>query len=451
MNRMEEYRDLLQKLEHIPEETERCVDRAKARRRRSRMVWRPLACAAAMFALFVGLVNLNPSVAAACMEIPLLDKLTEAVVFSPSLQRAVEHDYVQPMGLEETQNGVTVRVEHVIVDQKQVNIFYTIQSEEYAFLETRTDIWKADADEGVEAGITFGDTRVTLGAMRHITVDMADGTVPSQMRLMEKVYAVEKTPTAEEPTQEQWDAAFGKAPVASFDILMTFDPYFTAQGRMIYPNERFTIDGNSFTVAEIGIYPSHIRIHIDEDPNNESWIQSLRFDIQLEDGTVIGQDGNSIFAWGDPDSPSMTTYMAESSFFYEADCIRLIVTGADFLEKDFGRTYVNLEKQEAENLPAGLEFVSAIQYGNEWELNFLHPEDGASHVQVFGAFYDENGEQICTNGMWWSGGVGGTVEKPIMREGGYRLKDVTGSEVWLEPNYSYFWYAQEPVVVEIKP
>ena len=451
MNRMEEYRQLMQELDTIPDASFGSVRRARARRSRKQKLWRPIGSLAAVFCLFVGLVNLSPTVAAACMEIPFLDKLTEAVVFSPSLQKAVEHDYVQPLGLEDTKNGITVRVEHVIVDQKQVNIFYTINAEEYEYLTIRSDIWKADADEGVEAGIVYGDTRVTLGAMRHITVDMADGTVPSQMRLIEKVYAAEKSPDADEPTHEQWDAAYEREPIAEFDILMTFDPYFTEQGKISYPNQSFTIDGNTFTIAELGIYPSHIRIHLDEDPNNESWINSLRFDLELEDGTRIGRAGNSISAWGDPDSPSMTTFMAESSYFYEADCIRLIVTGADFLEKDFGQTYVNLETQEAENVPDGHEFVSAIQTGDNWELNFLHPNDGFNHVQVYSGFYDENGDPISSNGMWWHGGAEGTVEEPVMQESGYRLQDVTGTEVWLEPNYSYFWYPEEPVIVEIWP
>ena len=451
MTRMEEYRAMLDQLETIPAEAAGSLQRAKARRRRNHRVLRPLAGIAAAFCMFVGSVNLSPSVAAACMEIPFLDKLTEAVMFSPSLRKAVEHDYVQPLGLEETQNGVTVRVEHVIVDQKQVNIFYTVASEKHPFLAAHADLLEADADEGVKAGIVFGDYRVTMGEMRHIVADFADGTVPSQMRLLVDVMAVEMTADGEEPTNEAWNASRKQEPTASFTFLMTFDPHFTEQGRISHPNQSFTIDGNAFTVSELGIYPSHIRIQIEEDPNNESWINSLRFYLELEDGTVIEKGGSSISAWGDPDTPSMTTYMAESSYFYDADCFRLVITGADFLEKDFGRTYVNLETQTAENIPEGHEFVSAAKVGNNWEVNFLHPDDGVSHVQVYDTFYDADGSRISTDGMWWSGGEDGTIEQPIMRESGYRLKDVSGTEVWLEPSYSYIWYAEEPVIVEIAP
>lgn len=451
MNRMEEYQNLLAAMEQIPPETAGCVERARSRRSRKRLLWRPLASAAAVFAVFVGLVNLSPTVAAACREIPLLEKLTEAVVFSPSLQKAVENDYVQPIGLEETKNSITVRVEHVIVDQKQVNIFYTVASERYDFLTVSADVWKADADEGVEAGIVFGDTRVTHGAMRHITVDMADGVVPSQMRLLVDVYAAEKNADAEEPTHEQWTQAEQTEPVAAFAFLLTFDPTFTEQGRISEPNQTMDLDGNLFTITELGIYPSHIRIGIAEDPDNPCWIRSLRFHLELEDGTIIEAGSAGITAYGNEHTPSMTTYMAESTYFYEADRFRLVVTGADFLEKDFGMTYVNLETQDAENMPAGWVLESTQRVGDNWELKFLYPDDGNTHSQIYTEFYDAEGNRLSTDGMWWSGGEGGTIEAPVMRDAGYRLKGFNGTEVWLQPNYNYFWYPEEPVIVEIEP
>ena len=157
MNRMEEYREMMKRLETVPNEAATAVDRAKVRRVRRKAVWRAMAGVAAVFCVFIGLVNLSPSVAAACMEIPFLDKLTEAVMFSPSLQKAVEHDYVQPMGLEETQSGITVRVEHVIVDQKQVNVFYTVSSDRYNYLVARPDLLDAESGEPAKVASVYGN------------------------------------------------------------------------------------------------------------------------------------------------------------------------------------------------------------------------------------------------------------------------------------------------------
>ena len=80
------------------------VARACARRRRRRWLWRPLPSLAGLFAAFVLLVNVSPTVAHAMSRIPGLDKLAEAVTFSPSLTAAVEHEFVQPVNQEKTEN-----------------------------------------------------------------------------------------------------------------------------------------------------------------------------------------------------------------------------------------------------------------------------------------------------------------------------------------------------------
>lgn len=445
MNRMEEYQEMLQELETVPEATADCVKRAMTRRRRQCQVWRPLASLAAVFCLYIGIVNLSPTVAAACLEIPFLDKLTEAVLFSPSLKKAVENDYVQVMGLEETQNGVTVCVEHVIVDQKQLHIFYTVESD-YDYLVARPDLLEAGTEDGIRAGIVWGNDRVASGEMRHITADFAGGTVPSQVDLTVDVMKVAEN--QEEPTNDQWEAARKQEPIAAFAFRLEFDPLFTEQGRILMLNQSFTLDGNTFTVAELGIYPSHIRIRLEEDPDNPCWLSELRFYLELDDGTTIGTGGNSISAWGDPDTPSTTTYLAESSYFYDADCIRLMITGADLLEKDYGRAYINLETKESENLPLGCEVLDIRKTAEGWELDFVRPDDGTVRSQLFTGVYDAEGNSVATGGMWFSSG---SADNAGMRKFGYVLENVSGHEVWLEPNYTRYWYTDQPVVVELKP
>ena len=80
------------------------------------------------------LVNLSVPFARACGNVPVLRELARAVAWSPSLSAAVENDYVQPIGQSQTVNGITATVEYVIVDQKQVNIFFTLKGEGYETL-----------------------------------------------------------------------------------------------------------------------------------------------------------------------------------------------------------------------------------------------------------------------------------------------------------------------------
>ena len=129
MTRNEEYQALLQELETTPAALDGAVERALRRRkrdRRLRLFGVPAGSLAACFAAFVLLVNLFPPFARACGSVPVLRELAQAVAWSPSLSAAVENDYVQPIGQSQTVNGVTATVEYVIVDRKQLNIFYTL-------------------------------------------------------------------------------------------------------------------------------------------------------------------------------------------------------------------------------------------------------------------------------------------------------------------------------------
>ena len=104
------------------------------------MTVRSLGGLAACFAAFVLLVNYCVPVAYACSKVPVLRELAEAVTFSRSLTDAVENEYVQPMELSQTENGITAEIAYLIVDQKQVNVFYRLDSEKYDQLEAHPDV-----------------------------------------------------------------------------------------------------------------------------------------------------------------------------------------------------------------------------------------------------------------------------------------------------------------------
>ena len=139
MNRNQEYEALLQELEATPATLDGTAERALRRRRRDRrlrLFGVPAGSLAACFAAFVLLVNLFPPFARACGNVPLLRALAQAVAWSPSLSAAVENEYVQPIGQSQMENGITATIEYLIVDQKQVNIFFTLEGEGYESLST---------------------------------------------------------------------------------------------------------------------------------------------------------------------------------------------------------------------------------------------------------------------------------------------------------------------------
>ena len=178
MNRMEEYEAMMARMETVPASDP--VGKARARLRRRQWALRPLAAVAAAFGIFVGLLNLSPTVSAACRTLPLLRELVELLTFNPSLRIAIEHDYVQMVGMEQTKDGVEARVEYLIVDQKQVNIFYTLSSQTGGALDATPELCYEDGTY-VSACVSGGGLYEN-GELRQITVDFMcrDRTDPRQ-------------------------------------------------------------------------------------------------------------------------------------------------------------------------------------------------------------------------------------------------------------------------------
>jgi hypothetical protein len=161
MNRTEEYKILMAETNEVPAALEFTVSRAgarwKQRRRGKRLISLPLGSVCAVFAAFVLLVNVSMPFARACGRLPVLRELATAVAFSPSLSAAVEHEFVQPLALAQTENEITMRVEYVIVDQKQLNIFYSLESDRYSNLDANPEI-RAAGETPLEGFSVFSDT-----------------------------------------------------------------------------------------------------------------------------------------------------------------------------------------------------------------------------------------------------------------------------------------------------
>ena len=183
MNRNEEYHALLVELEQSPKELGNTVQKALKREsasRKKRRAWAVFCGSlAACFACFVLLVNLSVPFARACGNIPVLRELAKAVSWSPSLSAAVENEYVQPIGKSQTVNGITATVEYVIVDQKQLNIFFTLDSDDYDNLNAEMPRYEPE-----QFCSTIGSSwNQPPGTLLNYTLDYGDNNVPDSFTM----------------------------------------------------------------------------------------------------------------------------------------------------------------------------------------------------------------------------------------------------------------------------
>ena len=456
MNRMEEYQALMAELDLEVPELETTLDRAyKRRKKRNLRIVRPLAGIAACFAVFVLLVNFCAPVAYACSRVPVLRELAEAVTFSNSLSDAVENEYVQPISLTQSENGITASIEYLIVDQKQVNVFYRLDSEIYTELAADPDVDSADG-ENLSFSVASNDYGLPNGELQSITIDFVEDDVPGSLKLKLRVYSNSITARQSAPENAE-SSMFSDIPegpdyLAELEFLLEFDPKFTAAGKIFPVNQTVELDGQLITITDIEVYPTHMRVDIAESAENTAWLKRLDFYIETDWGMKFDPVSNGITATGSGDSESMVSYRADSTYFYEAEHLKLVITGAKWLRKDMQTTYLNLVTGETGELPEGAEFVSAEKEGTGWVVTFhgTYSEDKPMYQHFDSKFYDAEGNEYEIN--MWSHRYGDSDEegKITYFVDQFPLKDYPYDEVWLSPAYSHEWTAEDLIVVTVQ-
>lgn len=460
MDRNAEYMHLLQELGAEDERAAGTVERARARLRRRRMVTRPAGMLAVVFVCFVALVNFCAPVAQACSGVPGLRELARAVTFSRSLSDAVDNEYVQPIELVQVDGDVTATVEYLIVDQKQVTVFFRLDSEVYECLAVDPEFRNAESGHLESCAYHSNDFDVPIGQFQSVTIDFVSGDVPDTMRMYLKVRDVgswyASAPVAPADIWEEPEERAEPEYVARFDFLLEFDPWFTQQGKYFEVNQVMELNGQKIIIRDMEVYPSHLRLNVEDVEENSAWLRGLEFYIEA-DGEVFDTVSNGITATGTLDTPMMTSYRADSTFFYDAKELKVVVNAATWLDKSMERIHVDLANCAADAMPDGAELVGAVREGSRWVVTVgceMRSWDGdenrhSMHQVFMGTYYDAEGNEYYIN-SWSSGSATMEFEeRPGYFYEEFPLYDYPYDEVWLTPHYSSYWVAEEPVSITV--
>lgn len=452
MNRQEEYNAMKLELENTPVALEYAVPRAKAKAKKSVRLRRfftiPVSSIAIFFVVFVTMVNISTTFAMACGKIPLLRELVAAVAFSPSLSAAVENEYVQPIELEQSQNNITMRVEYVIVDQKQLNIFFSLKSNKYTDLGEDFDLEITNID-----GTPLDDYTVSItnkpenGDLQMITINFAKKDMPNGIRLISKVCDKNDFSTENETPK----------PLSTFNFTLNFDPSYTSKGEIISLNQSFVINNQQLTATTLEIYPTHLRLNLSDDKSNSAWLTSLTFYIENEEGERFEAACDGISATGSDDSPMVASYWIESPFFSKHQKLTLYITDSVWLDKDMGLTKVDLLKGVADNLPDGVKLEQAIYKDDDWQLTFSNVNEKNHFYCFFGAEYYDKTKKAYEYGSWsaedsvyYDEKTNKFVEKPGLFFVQFSLTNYPYDTVYLSPSYSYAVKLDKTIRINIR-
>lgn len=362
MDRKQEYDALMQELRHTPPALEGTLDRAMARRQARRRRLRPLRSLAAAAAVFVLLVNVSTPFAQACAHIPVLGWLAQAVCFSHSLSSAVEHDWVQKVDQTQRDSGYTLTLENLIVDQKQVHLFYTLAWEdpacEYAMvyvdserLSPRPSVLSDSVNGPQDAG--------------HIVLDYREEQVPDRLDLDLTV-------------RPNGDGS----PAARFRFQVTLDPSLTAVGQILPVEQWVELDGQQICVDRLEIYPTHARLMLRDRPDNTARLVSLLCHLEDETGRQYEREGG-LSGFSDPDTGFLTELRLASPYFQQPERLTLRITGAVWQDPEEAEVTVDLAAGAAAGLPEEVRLTRVDQEPDRTVLYFQYPVPPALLPQRF--------------------------------------------------------------------
>jgi len=396
----EDYRRLNEKITpdaHLKSSTlaQKRISRRVQKSRIARFTAVPAGALASLVIAFILSVNLSPAFASAMEQIPVFRNLAAAVSFSPSLSEAVKQNYVQAIGQEQTVGDITLTIEYVIVDQKQVHVFYTLQSEQYENL-FATDISLLDANGIPLSEYTLFFARSKLGYfdgdikqddLQQWIFDFSDAEIPDSLILECGVFDLFQSDSElDEDATTAFATTYKLVNISDFSIPFSFDSELILHSEIIPVNHEFVFDGQSLSITNVEISPTITRVNFTENENNTARLMSMSCYLIDENGDQIDQTAFSNDQWASRNSV-WKNYL-ESVYFTESRHLTLVITDAVWLDKNAAQIKVDLVSGETDDLPPGVELIASTEVDGDWALTFSAPK---REQKFYDPFFEERG------------------------------------------------------------
>ncbi|MGF9800184.1 DUF4179 domain-containing protein [Brevibacillus agri] len=329
------------------------------RQRRSRLVqlssWVAAGC---LLLAFVFSVRLSPAVAAYVSHIPGMEKLVELIREDKGLQRAAEHEMVQDVSTSGSLEGITFKIDQVLTDQKRMLLFYTLKHERTGHKVGLRKLELFDAS-GKEYGASWSSMDVEASAEEKNRIDI----------FRPESSEVPDTLTAK--VTLDLDGAELNPPLAiTFSI--DHSKYTTFEKKVVPVGKKVTVDGQTFTIEQMTVFPTQTEVSIRFDPGNSKHI------FGFDDLRLVDENGQTYAFWGNgvptrDNGENGKVYNLESIYFLEPQKLFLKANGIRALDRDKLQVVIDAKTQKLVKAPDARLKLTALRQvddvvGMDWEL-----------------------------------------------------------------------------------
>ena len=282
----------------------------------------------AIFALLFILSNTSQSFVNATRNIPILNKLTEALNINESIKFEMENDYVQVLNLTVEEDNFKIVVDSMLVDERSIYLFYNVylDDEKLTIGEYTLSVFPSDEDKGSVSYLSPSDD---YDMMEYVFIEEKDISAYSSFYM---------------DVQYRGQILHVELPIDMSKI---------AKKKEVMVNQTFDIEDQKLTIEKIEIYPLSVRIYVQEDEKNQYTLAHPEFTLIIN-GEKIERLG--ILALNN-------IYFIDTPYFISDD-FEIILESVELIEKP-GIVTFDIESETLNDPTESVELVEASydEYG----------------------------------------------------------------------------------------
>ncbi|WP_214484685.1 DUF4179 domain-containing protein [Bacillus sp. SM2101] len=337
--------------------------------------------------IFISSIRISPTFAMYVTNIPGLSKVVQIINNDKGIKAAINNNYIQTIGAYDENNGDIFTIEHAILDEKKLILFYTIECKENNkphYIEY-PELYSINGEK-IDLVLSEWNRPLNNNLIR---IDLSlNEELPENLIL--------KVPFQSNENQS----------IARYKYEIPFSinkKLFSAVEQTIKINKTIDIDGQRVYFNYLTINPTHSELKVSFDDKNNKEI------LGFENLRLTDQDGNN---WFNNKSGPMSYNMInngiirfESSYFYKLEELYIEFSGIRAVDKDSLDVVIDLENETIIKAPddkLSLQSVSgSYKKGKDpVSLEFkMIPYSDAKVTDLNVEFYDADGQHYLSSGQ----------------------------------------------------
>ncbi|WP_442599973.1 DUF4179 domain-containing protein [Neobacillus sp. D3-1R] len=352
------------------------IRRAGKIKKRNRQMAKVFLTASIVFLGLVGSVKVSDTMAAFISNVPGIEKVVEVIRKDKGLVAAVDHDYIQKVGIVDSHDGLKVSLDSVIHDEKNLIAFYKYEAEDQ-----NLDIFPKDIilknSEGEK--LPFQMKQGTLWTKNKESLLEIKFPLSSEIQLPENlILSFTFRLGSGEVLEKEWN----------FPVILDKDKFLEKEEVKL--DKKVVVDGQEIMIKEITMYPTVTAVHVTYNSANSKKIFGFN-DLQLVDEN--GEKWNPTPLETEQISENEAIFYLESHYFKKPKELYLTFNTIRALEKDELWVVIDPEKEKVLVSPKDGKITEVVMRNEELQIK-LNEKPFAFKKEIFNTLDPIEGQNI---------------------------------------------------------